>query len=112
MNVDYEDEITILLEDGEDKYLLNEKISLKPGESVSIDLSKEVPQGTYVNLPGGFNDKMTGLQFNLPSGVIVVFFEHPGFRGRQLVVFGTGSIDHARHNGFNDCATGWAWFKP
>ena len=46
-NVDYIDEITIILENNDKKYLINKKIDLKPGEKITIDLSKEVPQGTY-----------------------------------------------------------------
>ena len=46
-NVDYDDETTIILERDDKKYLINRRISLKPGETISIDLSKEVPSGSY-----------------------------------------------------------------
>lgn len=46
-NVEYEDEVTIILEGDDKKYLINKKVDLKPGEKITIDLSKEVPQGTY-----------------------------------------------------------------
>jgi len=46
-NVGYDDETTIILESDEDTYLINKKIDLEPGEKITIDLSKEVPQGTY-----------------------------------------------------------------
>ena len=46
-NVDYDDETTIILESGDKKYLINKRINLKPGETTRIDLSKEVPAGTY-----------------------------------------------------------------
>ena len=46
-NVEYDDETTIILESDEDTYLINKKIDLEPGEKITIDLSKEVPQGTY-----------------------------------------------------------------
>jgi len=46
-NVEYDDETTIILESGEDTYIINKKIDLEPGEKITIDLSKEVPQGTY-----------------------------------------------------------------
>jgi len=52
-NVKYDDEITIVLENDEKNYLINEKINLVPGEKISIDLSKEVPRGNYdIILPG------------------------------------------------------------
>ena len=51
-NVDYDDETTIMLESDNKKYLINKKIELKPGETLSIELSKEVPYGFYdINLP-------------------------------------------------------------
>ena len=51
-NVDYKDDATIVLENEGKKYLINKKIELKPQEILKIDLSEEVPQGTYdVTLP-------------------------------------------------------------
>ena len=46
-NVDYDDETTIILESGNKKYLINKLIQLKPEEKLIIDLSKEVPSGSY-----------------------------------------------------------------
>jgi hypothetical protein len=46
-NVNYNDEIIIVLESDEKKYLINKKIKLGPGEKITIDLSKEVPRGIY-----------------------------------------------------------------
>ncbi|MBI2134613.1 hypothetical protein HYU09_01355 [Candidatus Woesearchaeota archaeon] len=63
-NVDYEDETTIILESNDKKYLINKKLNLKPGEIIAIDLSEEVPGGTYdVVLPEeavGKKDNSTG----------------------------------------------------
>lgn len=51
-NVQYNDEVTIVAESEDNKYLINKKIKLEPGETIVIDLSKEVPQGTYdITLP-------------------------------------------------------------
>jgi len=51
-NVEYEDEVTIILESDDETYLISRKIDLGAGEEVTIDLSKEVPRGTYdVTLP-------------------------------------------------------------
>ncbi len=51
-NVDYGEEVTILLENNGRKYAINRKISLKPKEQIAIDLSKEVPGGSYdITLP-------------------------------------------------------------
>ncbi len=46
-NIDYDDEVTVILESDDKKYLINKKVELKAGEKITIDLSKEVPQGTY-----------------------------------------------------------------
>jgi len=57
-NVDYSDETTIMLEEGEKKRLVNKKLNLKPGEIIKIDLSKEVPTGIYaVTLPEEYAGK-------------------------------------------------------
>ena len=51
-NVDYDEEVTIILENDGKKYAINKKISLKPKEQIVIDLSKEVPEGNYeITLP-------------------------------------------------------------
>ena len=51
-NVDYNDETTIVLESDDKNYLINKKLKLEPLEKITIDLSKEVPQGTYdITLP-------------------------------------------------------------
>src|SRR3989338_2784269 len=51
-NVQYNDEVTIVAESEDKKYLINKKIKLEPGETMAIDLSKEMPQGTYdITLP-------------------------------------------------------------
>ncbi|MCH8329071.1 MAG: hypothetical protein IIB81_01615 [Nanoarchaeota archaeon] len=46
-NVEYKDEVTIILESDDKNNILNKKIDLKPEEKITIDLSKEVPEGIY-----------------------------------------------------------------
>ena len=46
-NVKYEDETTIILESQGKKYMITKKLSLDPGETTTVDLSKEVPYGIY-----------------------------------------------------------------
>ena len=52
-NVDYNKKNVVILEDDKNnEYIIQKKIKLKPGESMTIELSKEVPQGNYkVELP-------------------------------------------------------------
>ncbi len=52
-NVEYNNKTTLILEEGDKTYLINKKIKLDVGEETTIDLSKELPSGTYtVTLPG------------------------------------------------------------
>lgn len=54
-NVDFNEEVTILLEANKKKYVVNKEIKLKPQEETTIDLSKEVPKGSYdITLPNEF----------------------------------------------------------
>jgi len=51
-NVDYDEEVTVILENDGKKYAINRKISIKPKEQMIVDLSKEVPEGNYdITLP-------------------------------------------------------------
>jgi len=51
-NVEYNKETTIILEKDDKTYSVNKKIKLDVGEETKIDLSREVPSGTYtVTLP-------------------------------------------------------------
>lgn len=46
-NVNYEDNLDIILENEENKFLVTEKVDMAPGQTLTLDLSKEVPQGIY-----------------------------------------------------------------
>ena len=46
-NVVFIDELTFVLQNEINKYLVTKKVSIDPGKVLSIDLSKEVPQGVY-----------------------------------------------------------------
>lgn len=51
-NVKYNNETTIVLEKEDKTYIINKKIKLDVGEETMLDLSKEVPSGSYtVTLP-------------------------------------------------------------
>jgi len=69
-NVEYEDETTIILESDGKSYLINKKIKIDPGEILMIDLSKEVPEGTYdIILPEDAVEEETGEIFG-PTNII------------------------------------------
>ncbi|MEK6946690.1 MAG: hypothetical protein AABX32_03720, partial [Nanoarchaeota archaeon] len=46
-NVPFVDELTFVLQNELKKYLVTKKISIDPGKVLSIDMSKEVPEGVY-----------------------------------------------------------------
>ncbi|MBI2651391.1 hypothetical protein HYX01_02890 [Candidatus Woesearchaeota archaeon] len=46
-NVKYSDKVMLTLEGKNKKYTIQKKIALNPEEETSIELSKEVPEGTY-----------------------------------------------------------------
>ena len=54
-------------------------------------------------------DKVSSMQWNLPRGVIVVFYDHTNGTGKQFIIWGSGSraaIDDAK---FENKAGAWAW---
>ena len=60
-NIPLREEITLLLRNNLDSFAIKKKLSLDPGESLSIDLSKEVPEGLYqLTLP--IRDAITGAE--------------------------------------------------
>ena len=63
-----------------------------------------------LDLPGSLNDSLTSLRWNLPAGIVVVFYEDSGARGEQLVLWGSGQIESLAKFDFNDKASRWAWF--
>lgn len=46
-NIPFQDELTFIVQNQLRKYLVTKKINIEPGKILSIDLSKEVPQGVY-----------------------------------------------------------------
>ncbi|MHC4099809.1 MAG: zinc ribbon domain-containing protein [Planctomycetota bacterium] len=55
-------------------------------------------------------DDMSSLKWNLPEGVIVIFYEDAAARGERIVVWGQGQIRSLRSWGFNDKVSRWAWY--
>ena len=55
-------------------------------------------------------DDMSSLQWNLPPGVVVVFYEDSSGQGEQLVIWGKGQIRALLSRGFNDKVSRWAWY--
>jgi hypothetical protein len=52
-NVAYDNKMNIVLKEGDKEYKITKKVILNPRETIDIDLSKEVPSGTYdITIPG------------------------------------------------------------
>jgi hypothetical protein len=56
-------------------------------------------------------DDMTSLKWNLPAGVVVVFYQHAGARGERIAIWGRGQKRSLRDWGFNDKVSRWAWYS-
>ena len=71
---------------------------------------------SHGNKPGephpipNMNDEMTSLRWNLPPGVVVVFYENGEGTGEQFTIWGRGQVDTVSPFKFNDKASRWAWF--
>lgn len=51
-NTRYEDTTTLIVEGAERNYVITKSVKLNPGEFLEVDLSKEVPEGSYdITLP-------------------------------------------------------------
>lgn len=59
----------------------------------------------------GENDTMTSLKWNLPEGVIVVFYKDGDAKSRQYMVFGKGQDPDLSDNDFQDMASSWVWYR-
>ncbi len=55
-------------------------------------------------------DDMSSLKWNLPPGVIVVFYEDAAGKGEQIIIWGKGQIRSLRAWDFNDKVSRWAWY--
>ncbi len=76
------------------------------GTLSSIDTT---PPGVLTKLPKE-QSWMSSVRWNLPRGVLVVFYEDSGIRGEQLILWGVGQLPNLNRWEFNDKASRWAWF--
>jgi hypothetical protein len=67
------------------------------------------PGGAH-EIEGPMEDSMSSLRWNLPPGVVVVFYEDDGGKGEQLPIWGKGEMNSLHHLNFNDKASSWAWY--
>jgi len=60
---------------------------------------------------GGRSDSMTSLKWDLPPGVVVVFYENADATGDSFSIWGRGQIDSVSKWAFNDKVSRWAWYN-
>ncbi len=69
------------------------------------------PAGAAKPLVSTIERNMTSLSWNLPSGVVAVFYEKADGTGRQLAIWGSGQFVNVGNWDFNNKARAWAWFQ-
>lgn len=71
---------------------------------LSISSDKKIPnyKNIYAGGKKGFGDKVSSVKWSLPSGTKYVLYENDNYRGKSLVLKGTGSYSNLKHQEFND----------
>jgi len=54
--------------------------------------------------------RLSSVRWNLPGGVVVVFYESTKGKGRQFAIWGRGEYSSLKIWDFGDQAKAWAWF--
>ncbi len=85
------------------------------GHKHQIHPVTQMPVGRPQNFPDqhflqNIRDDMSSLQWNLPAGVVVVFYEDSAEKGEQLIIWGKGQISELSSRDFNDKVSRWAWY--
>jgi hypothetical protein len=80
------------------------------GDMSPVDQLTTKPAGALQDLPKDLEDSLSSLRWNLPPGVVVVFFEDDGGKGEQYVVWGKGQASGLSKWNFNDKASQFAWY--
>jgi len=83
----------------------------KGKEAIITGVDTQIQAGSINEMPKGLNDSMTSIRWNLPAGVVVVFYEDAGGKGEQLVLWGQGQSPDVSKWDFNDKASRWAWYN-
>jgi hypothetical protein len=73
-------------------------------------LDTSTTPGALNEMTKGLNDSMSAVRWNLPPGVVVVFYEDPAGKGEQLVLWGKGQHPDLDKWDCNDKMSRWAWY--
>jgi hypothetical protein len=80
------------------------------GDVTRIENITSQPPGLTESV-GSRADQMTSLRWDLPAGVVVIFYESPDGTGDQFPIWGRGQIDSVSKWSFNDKVSRWAWYS-
>ncbi|HEX2972894.1 MAG TPA: hypothetical protein VHP11_11205 [Tepidisphaeraceae bacterium] len=78
------------------------------GDTTRLAGITQTPVGAAQDL--GKVHGVSAARWSLPPGVVVVLYDKPGGRGRQIPLWGKGQIDALSRWDFNDKASSWAWY--
>src|SRR6267143_4684449 len=56
-------------------------------------------------------DDMTSLKWDLPAGIVVIFYENADGTGTEFPIWGRGQLDSVSKWSFNDKVSRWAWYS-
>ena len=83
------------------------KHQIHPVTQMPVGRPQDFPDQHFLQ---NIRDDMSSLQWNLPPGVVVVFYEDSAEKGEQLIIWGKGQISELRSRDFNDKVSRWAWY--
>lgn len=81
------------------------------GKVTRIENITSQPPGLTERVGGTMPDSMTSLKWDLPPGVVVIFYQNADGTGTQFPVWGRGQIDSVSKWAFNDKVSRWAWYS-
>lgn len=80
-------------------------------DMVPVTSVTEHAEGELHPLSGRVEDSLSSLRWNLPRGVIVVFYQNAGGEKQHVAVWGKGEAPHLDVWDINDKVSRWAWFR-
>lgn len=65
--------------------------------------------GEINNLPSGIGDSLSAVRWNLPEGVVVMFYQDASGKKQQVGIWGHGEVADLDIWDINDKASRWSW---
>jgi len=90
------------------RLFLDSKMRKEKGSLSRITRAYEA--GKIYELDKDIRGRLSSVRWNLPGGVVVVFYESTKGKGRQFAIWGRGEYSSLKIWDFGDQAKAWAWF--